>query len=150
MAVELGGEDLQRAADEADRAVRVVAGAAAEDQAGPAFEVGSRLRAVLAGEAAAATAASDLAADGFADGVKLPAIAAGKSRAGEAAGVGAALAHQVHGAMGFTYEHRLHFLTKRLWSWRDEYGTEAEWSLLLGRHAALAGADRLWAEITTL
>jgi acyl-CoA dehydrogenase len=56
----------------------------------------------------------------------------------------------VHGAIGFTYEHRLHFFTKRLWAWRDEYGGEAEWSELLGRHMAAAGADRLWAEITAI
>jgi acyl-CoA dehydrogenase len=54
----------------------------------------------------------------------------------------------VHGAIGFTYEHSLHFFTKRLWSWRDEFGNEAEWNLLVGRHMARAGADRLWAEIT--
>ena len=106
--------------------------------------------AVLAGEAAAAAAASDLAADGFADGLRIFAIAAGKARSSEAAGIGAAIAHQVHGAIGFTQEHSLHFLTKRLWSWRDEFGTEAEWSRCLGMQAAADGADRLWAGITAL
>ena len=70
-------------------------------------------------------------------------------RPGEAAGLCAGLAHQVHGAIGFTYEHGLHYLTKRLMSWRNEFGNEAEWGLLLGRHLAAAGADRLWAEITS-
>src|SRR5215469_18739311 len=36
----LGREDAQRAADEPDAAIRVVAGAAAGDQAGPALEIG--------------------------------------------------------------------------------------------------------------
>ncbi len=104
--------------------------------------------AVLAGQASAAVAAADLAAEAVADGVKVLPIAAGKSRAGEAAGIGAGIAHQVHGAIGFTFEHNLHFLTRRLWSWRDEFGKEAAWNLLLGRHMAKAGADRLWTEIT--
>ena len=106
--------------------------------------------AVLASQAAAAGAAADVAAEAVADGVRIPAIAAAKARAGEAAGIGAGIAHQVHGAIGFTYEHRLHFFTKRLWAWRDEYGSEAEWTLFLGRHMAKAGADRLWAEITAI
>ncbi len=106
--------------------------------------------AILASQAAAAGAAADVAAEAVADGVRIPAIAAAKVRAGEAAGIGAGIAHQVHGAIGFTYEHRLHFFTKRLWAWRDEYGGEAEWSEFLGRHMAAAGADRLWAEITAI
>ncbi len=104
--------------------------------------------AILATQTAAAVAASDLAAEAVADGVRLLPIAAAKARAGEAAGIGAGIAHQVHGAIGFTYEHTLHFFTKRLWSWRDEFGNEAAWNLLLGRHMAAAGADHLWEEIT--
>ena len=103
--------------------------------------------AVLAGQAAAATAAADAAAEALAP-VRLLPIAAAKQRTGEAASQGAAIAHQVHGAIGFTYEHSLHYLTKRLWSWRDEFGNEAEWAALLGRHMAAAGPDRLWFEIT--
>ena len=112
------------------------------------FQAVQQNLAVLAGQTAAASAAADLAAEAVADGVRLLPIAAAKSRAGEAAGQGAAIAHQVHGAIGFTYEHTLHFFTKRLWSWRDEFGNEAEWNLHVGRHMAKAGADRLWAEIT--
>ncbi|MBO0712257.1 MAG: acyl-CoA dehydrogenase, partial [Acetobacteraceae bacterium] len=104
--------------------------------------------AVLAGQTAAAIAAADLAAEAVADGVRLLPIAAAKSRTGEASGLGASIAHQVHGAIGFTYEHSLHFSTKRLWSWRDEFGNETEWNLFVGRHVATAGADRLWDEIT--
>ena len=109
--------------------------------------------AVLAGQAAAAEAAAGMAAEAFAPGglgsaPNVLAIAAAKARAGEAASLAAGIAHQVHGAIGFTQEHALHHWTKRLWSWRDEYGHEAEWNALVGRHVAAAGADRLWAEIT--
>jgi alkylation response protein AidB-like acyl-CoA dehydrogenase len=112
------------------------------------FQAVQQNLAVLAGQTAAASAAADLGAEAVANGIRMLPIAAAKSRTGEAAGQGAAIAHQVHGAIGFTYEHSLHFFTKRLWSWRDEFGNEAEWNLYVGRHMAKAGADRLWAEIT--
>lgn len=112
------------------------------------FQAVQQNLAVLAGQAAAALAAADLAAEAVADGLKTLLIAAGKARAGEAAGIAAAIAHQVHGAIGFTFEHNLHFLTRRLWSWRDEFGKDPAWHRLLGRHMAQAGADNLWAEIT--
>jgi acyl-CoA dehydrogenase len=112
------------------------------------FQAVQQNLAVLAGQTAAAVAAADLAAEAVADGVKILPIAAGKARAGEAAGIAASIAHQVHGAIGFTLEHNLQFLTRRLWSWRDEFGKDSVWQRLLGRHMAQAGADALWAEIT--
>ena len=42
----------------------------------------------------------------------------------------------------------IHFLTRRLWSWRDEFGKDSVWQRLVGRHMTQAGADTLWAEIT--
>lgn len=112
------------------------------------FQAVQQNLAVLAGHAAAAAAAADLAAEAFGDGMKMLPIAAGKARAGEAAGIAAAIAHQVHGAIGFTFEHELHFFTRRLWSWRDEFGQETAWNRVIGRQMALAGADALWASIT--
>jgi acyl-CoA dehydrogenase len=112
------------------------------------FQAVQQNLAILAGQTAAAVAAADLAAEAVADGLKILPIAAGKARAGEAAGIAAAIAHQVHGAIGFTLEHNLQFLTRRLWSWRDEFGKDAVWQRLLGRHMANVGANALWAEIT--
>jgi acyl-CoA dehydrogenase len=103
--------------------------------------------AILAGQATAAGAAADIAAETVDAGLPMIPVAAAKTRAGEAASIAAGIAHQVHGAIGFTQEHALHFLTKRLWSWRDEFGNEAEWSLALGRLAAARGADCLWSDI---
>ena len=111
------------------------------------FQAVQQNLAVLAGQTAAAVAAADLAAEAVADHVKILPIAAAKSRGGEAASIGAGIAHQVHGAIGFTFEHNLQFLTRRLWSWRDEFGNEASWNRLVGRHMIAAGGDRLWAEI---
>ncbi len=74
--------------------------------------------------------------------------AAAKVRTGEAAGLGAGIAHQCHGAIGFTYEHQLHFVTRRLWSWRAEFGSESHWAAELGRRAAERGPDQLWSDLT--
>jgi acyl-CoA dehydrogenase len=67
------------------------------------------------------------------------AVVAAKAQASSGAGVVAAIAHQLHGAIGTTEEHRLRLTTTRLWSWRDEDGSEAECFAELGR-AALAAA----------
>lgn len=75
-------------------------------------------------------------------------IAVAKVRTGEAAGLGAGIAHQAHGAIGFTYEHSLHFVTRRLWSWRAEFGAESHWSVALGRAVAARGPEALWPHMT--
>ncbi len=108
------------------------------------FQTIQQYLAVLAGQSAAAVAAADLAADAVAAGLSALPIAVAKTRAGEAAGLVAALAHQIHGAIGFTYEHPLQRLTRRAWSWRDEFGGEAEWSSAIGREVCAVGADGLW------
>ena len=50
--------------------------------------------------------------------------------------LGAGIAHQVHGAIGFTSEDSLQHRTRRLWAWRGEFGPEAVWAIDLGRHIA--------------
>ena len=105
--------------------------------------------AVLAGHVAAAGIAAEHAFVAADRGEPRLAVAAAKVRAGEAAGLGAGIAHQVHGAIGFTYEHSLHFATRRLWSWRAEFGSESQWAQALGGVVASRGAERLWADLTT-
>ena len=97
----------------------------------------------MAGEAAASGAAVDAAACA---GTPF-AFAAAKARASQAAGTVARLAHQVHGAIGYTAEHDLHHWTKRLWAWRDEFGNEAHWWQVLGTQAARGGGAALWPTI---
>ena len=104
--------------------------------------------AVMAGQAAAALAAADLAADALAGGLDPLRVGAAKARAGEAASIAAGLAHQAHGAIGFTQEYELHHATRRLWSWRDEFGNEAEWNAVVGRAVLAAGPDGLWPLLT--
>jgi acyl-CoA dehydrogenase len=103
----------------------------------------------LAGESAAALAAATSAADAIAnaksfdDEVYLEAAAA-KIRCAEAAEKGGAIAHQVHGAIGFTIEHILHRYSLRALAWRDDFGSESHWAVELGRLVARRGADELW------
>jgi acyl-CoA dehydrogenase len=72
------------------------------------------------------------------------AITAARVAAAEAAGRVASIAHQIHGAIGFTEEHDLRRSTTRLWSWRDECGSVKEWASRLGDLSMAAGADGLW------
>jgi acyl-CoA dehydrogenase len=103
----------------------------------------------MAGEVTAAAALVDAAVQVLDRGGDLvPAAAAAKVRAGSAAGTVARLAHQVHGAIGFTQEHKLHHLTRRLWTWRDEAGGELTWSRVLGTALLAGGADGLWPALT--
>ncbi|GAW52403.1 MULTISPECIES: acyl-CoA dehydrogenase family protein [unclassified Nocardioides] len=74
--------------------------------------------------------------------------AAARVMAGRAATEGARVAHQVHAAMGVTREHPLHLSTRRLWSWRDEAGTQRWWSERLGHELLGRGPDGRWAWIT--
>ncbi len=75
-------------------------------------------------------------------------IAAAKIRVGQAARIVAERCHQIHGAIGFTREYSLHLATRRLWSWRDEFGSEAFWAERLGRRIAEIGAEDMWARMT--
>lgn len=108
------------------------------------FQAIQHLLAEAAGHYAAAVAAAGLATDAWGSAQFGFGVAVAKARVGEAAGKVAAIAHQVHGAMGFTQEHPLHFSTRRLWSWRDEFGSEAQWQARLGRWVCAAGGAALW------
>lgn len=103
----------------------------------------------LAGELACATAAADLAGEALARRDVLG-VAAGSLRAREAAGAGASIATQLHGAIGFTREHRLHLYTTSLWTWRDEFGGQVSWAKLLGSAAIDAGGPGYWPMVTAL
>jgi acyl-CoA dehydrogenase len=107
----------------------------------------------MAGEVSAVSALTDAAVQALdrekgQSGDMVLAAAAAKVRAGAAVEVVARLAHQVHGAIGFTQEYRLHHLTRRCWSWRDEAGSELVWARVLGAGLLAGGPDQLWPALT--
>ena len=75
-------------------------------------------------------------------------IAAAKLRANRAVGVVTAIAHQVHGAIGFTEEYELHHVTIPLMRWRGTHGNDAHWAQILGRQVAGFGGRGLWEAMT--
>jgi acyl-CoA dehydrogenase len=112
------------------------------------FQAIQQQLAVLGCESAATAAGAAFAFEqAGGDGAQL-AIAAAKARAGEAAGQASAIAHATHGAIGFTYEHTLHFSTRRLWSWRSEFGHQGWWSQRIG--AAICASELpFWEAVTS-
>lgn len=111
------------------------------------FQAIQQQLAILAGESAASTRAAHGIVNAFASLDEVD-IAIGKARIGEAVSQCADIAHQVHGAMGYTLEHSLNHRTRRLWSWRDDYGSERQWQILVGQAFLQGGADSLWTGIT--
>jgi acyl-CoA dehydrogenase len=107
--------------------------------------------ALMAGDVAAARVAA-LVAAADASGTDAQATrfsaAVAKVRCGEAATRGTGIAHQVHGAIGFTQEHALHFATRRLWAWRADFGSDAWWAAELGRAAIATRAAGFWPALT--
>ncbi|MFL5279994.1 MAG: acyl-CoA dehydrogenase family protein [Rhodopila sp.] len=117
------------------------------------FQAVQQNLAVLAGQAAAAVAAANLGIEGLGKGDaehETFLIAVAKTRVGEAATLACEIAHQVHGAIGFTKEYALQLSTRRLWSWREEFGADPEWAAYVGNAACAGGADALWPMLTAL
>ncbi len=108
----------------------------------------------MAGDAATAQAAADNAVDMWASvgltADTLLAIAAAKTVSSRMVAGTNKNAHQLHGAIGYTDEHRLQYWTRRLWAWRDDFGTETEWGAQLGTSLIAAGGDNLWGFVTSI
>jgi acyl-CoA dehydrogenase len=100
--------------------------------------------ATLAEQASASEAASRAAFEAISAGAGLLEIASAKIVSNIAAENAIAIAHQTHGAMGFTWEYALHPLTRRLIAWCSEFGNTRYWSGALGEQAAAAGPVNFW------
>ena len=111
------------------------------------FQAIQHALAQLASEAAASQAAAVFACGKADAGAVEYGAMVGMSRAGRAATLGAEIAHQVFGAIGFTDEHSLHYFTRRLWQWRSAARSEQWWSEKLGEKIIAAGGDALWPHI---
>ncbi|KAG1650003.1 Acyl-CoA dehydrogenase FadE27 [Nymphon striatum] len=75
-------------------------------------------------------------------------IASAKLVANQAATRATKACHQAHGAMGMTQEYPLHHYSRRLWTWRSEFGGVREWSTWVGKVAVAQNADGLYPLIT--
>jgi acyl-CoA dehydrogenase len=75
-------------------------------------------------------------------------VAVARSCAGHAASVVVRNAHQVHGAIGTTREHRLHEFTRPALAWRSEFGSVQYWDEQVTEAALRAGAAGLWSLVT--
>ncbi|MCW2665630.1 MAG: acyl-CoA dehydrogenase domain protein [Frankiales bacterium] len=102
----------------------------------------------IAEQTQAATMAVTVAAENARPALDSFDAAAAKIVAGEAANIATAAAHQAHGAIGMTKEYELGQLSRRLWSWRDEFGSEQYWSGQLGRQLAAAPTEALWPRLS--
>ncbi|HTO40594.1 MAG TPA: acyl-CoA dehydrogenase family protein [Rhizomicrobium sp.] len=111
------------------------------------FQAIQQQLAILAEETAAAGMAAAAAFRARDQGDAGFEIAAAKLRANRAARTATGIAHQVHGAMGFTAEYSLHPLTTRLWAWQSEAGNERHWAESLGKTVAKRGYRAFWPDL---
>ena len=107
------------------------------------FQAVQHSLAEMAGEIERGRAATELAvaaaADyGFDSAATDYAVTMAKVAVGRAVGPVTTIAHQLHGAIGVTVEHRLWLFTMRARSWADEFGTSAHYARKLGRLALTA------------
>jgi acyl-CoA dehydrogenase len=113
-----------------------------------AFQAVQHMIARMSEETAAAAAALEKAARSLGRSNGLFAAAIAKARASDAAGPVAAMAHQCHGAIGFTREHALHRFTTRALSWRDDAGDADYWHGRIGAAVLRIGSGGVWGGIT--
>lgn len=117
------------------------------------FQAVQNLIADIAAEAALARAATEAALHAAVVGAwSTPdlnfLVAAARSCAGHATSVVVRNAHQVHGAIGTTREHRLHEFTRAALAWRSEFGSLRYWDEQVTDAALYASAGDLWGLIT--
>ena len=86
--------------------------------------------------------------DGFTAASSRFAIACAASCVGHASSTVVRNAHQVHGAMGTTREHRLHLVTRPALRWRNDPFPVRHWDAVLAELAVAQGPDGLWPLVT--
>ena len=114
------------------------------------FQAVQQQLALFGAETAAVGCAAQAAFRSAARGEAFFEIAAAKLRANLAVETATAVAHQVHGAIGFTREHDLRHFTQRLLAWRSEFGGDRHWSEALGQAVIARGVDTFWSDLTAL
>ena len=99
-------------------------------------------------ESAAASCAAASACQAMALGNAAFEVAAAKWRVGKAADRVFDIAHQVHGAIGFTREYDLHEFSLRAQEWRRDFGNEGYWAREMARAVLSNRPKPLWHFLT--
>lgn len=114
------------------------------------FQAIQHMLADLAADTTAAMMATATACEAVTSADARLTAAIAKTRAGHTAMRAGRITHQVLGAIGFTYEFALQFGTRRLWSWRSEFGNDTYWAGIIGSAALAAGGKAFWPNLTAL
>jgi acyl-CoA dehydrogenase len=110
------------------------------------FQAVQQQLAEFAGACTAAAVSVEAAVLAGAAAAHRAATAAACARLAEAVDTGVYIAHQLHGAIGFSSEYPLNHRTRRLMAWRGEFGSPEFWGTALARRALERGP--LWFSIT--
>ena len=89
--------------------------------------------AVMAEQVLAARMAAQIGCSASGGRPDLINVSIAKARASEAAVEVTAIAHSIHGAIGFTADYDLQLFTRRLNAWRLQAGSESYWHEVLGQ-----------------
>ncbi|MRG84857.1 acyl-CoA dehydrogenase family protein [Salinibacillus xinjiangensis] len=114
------------------------------------FQAVQQHMAQLAGEFAATNVAVKNAISSYEKNPVSKEIAFAKLRVNEAIEKVNPIAHQILAAIGFTFEHTLHHSTRRLWSWREEFGKESDWEQIIAKDLMNLNQNELWSLITNV
>lgn len=112
------------------------------------FQAVRQLVVLAAAEVAAAGVAADVATASLREEHAGVDIARAMAVVGEAADTVTAHCHQVHGAIGMTREYPVQFWSRRLWSWRPEFGSVAFWRREVGRELLTGDPDDAWPSLS--
>lgn len=83
-----------------------------------------------------------------AEGLNASLVAAARARLGDAADATITIAHQVHGAIGFSLEYALNSRTRRLMAWRDDFGSVPYWRRTLAKDFAGLTREAFWPAVS--
>jgi acyl-CoA dehydrogenase len=104
------------------------------------FQVVQQMLAELAGNVLAAAAITEAAAESQSRTL----VASARSRLADAADAAITIAHQVHGAIGFSLDYPLNLRTRRLMAWRDDYGDVLYWRRALAADFVGLSREAFW------
>jgi acyl-CoA dehydrogenase len=108
------------------------------------FQVVQQMLAELADHTLAAAAITEAAAESGSPAL----VASARSRIADAADAAVTIAHQVHGAIGFSREYPLNVRTRRLMAWRDDYGEVLYWRRRLASGFLGLSREAFWPAVT--